>query len=1358
MDFRILGSLEVHQGGRALPLPSGRHRSLLALLLLHANEVVPTDRLIDELWGAEPTQNAVTSLYGYISQLRKALGNGPGRQALVTRAPGYVLELEPEQLDARRFERLLANGRAALREDDPAQAAATLRDALALWRGPALSEFAFESFAQAEIRRLEELHLTALEERIEADLALGRHRDVIGELEALVAEQPLRERLRGQLMLALYRAGRQGESLTVYQDGRRTLVEQLGIEPSRPLQELEQAILRQDPAIDVSVESARLVRRQEPLPDMQATGPLDATAERSPSEERKVLSVLFIDLIETPARSGLADPEDVRAVLQPFHSAALREIERHGGTVEKLIGDEVIAIFGAPAAHEDDPERAVRAALAIRRWVAEQGADLQVRMAVNTGVAVVSLDARPQEGEALATGEVMSRARRMQAAAPLNGILVGEETYRATQEGIQYRKAPAITAGGKSRPSPVWEAVEARSRLGVDALREPRSPFVGRHRELDLLISTLARVTEEEAPELVTLVGVPGIGKSRLVFELANMIERDGEPVVWRHGRCLPYGDGVSFWALGEIVKAQAGILESDSPEQAEHKLHQAVLEVVGEEQEAPWVEQQLRPLVGAGGELMLGEPSGEAFAAWRRLLEGLAELRPLVLVFEDLQWADEGLLDFVDDLPDRLRNTPLLIVCTARPELLERRPGWGGGKANVHTISLSPLNDKETGQLVASVLEHPLAQAERRKTLLARAGGNPLYAEQFARVVTEIGSLDELPETVHGIIAARLDGLVPAEKALLQDAAVVGKVFWLGALEAIGGVARPQAENLLSGLERKEFVQRARRASVADEAEYTFRHVLLRDVAYNQIPRAGREERHRRAAAWIESLGRPEDHADMLAHHYLGALEYAKATGRDDPALAERARLALRAAGERAFALASYAAAARFYRAALEAWPEDDPDRVWLLVHAGRARHAVDGTGMDLLERGFAELHRRGDRDGAAEIAVELARCFWLAGERDAAYVYVDRALELAEGRSDSPARAHALVARAAYHMIASEHRQAIRVAREALPLTEALGRHDLQARTLDVLGYSRAMSGDVRGVADSKRAIALARENNAFPQLIVAEFNLHFSQFSLGKLEAASKALSLVREDVERYGTAMIERWLPTSEAHEAVLHGRWDDADNVLGKIVADAEAGVTQYVDPACHALRATIELARGDIEAASADTEKAVDRARTTKDPQVLAPVVALRGIVLVAQGRRNEASRLASEVLALGSLTVTALLSWVPAATPIEFAWLLRDLNREREFLAALEFAPSTRWRHAARAIVRGDFTRAVNLVTRLRAPSIEAYTRLRAAEALEQAGLHAQARDQLAPAVVFFRQVGATRFIAQAEQLLASA
>ena len=315
-------------------------------------------------------------------------------------------------------------------------------------------------------------------------------------------------------------------------------------------------------------------------------------------EERKVVSVLFADLVGFTARAETMDPEDVRGLLAPYHAQLRAELERFGGTVEKFIGDAVMALFGAPVSHEDDPERAVRAALAIRDWVGEQGEELQVRVAVNTGEALVALDARPSEGEGMAAGDVVNTAARLQTGAPVNGILVGEQTYRATAQAIEYRDVEPVAGKGKSEPVPAWEALKARSSVGVDVAQRALTPLVGRGRELELLVSTLARVREERSTQLVTLVGVPGIGKSRLVRELYAAVEQDNELVRWRQGRSLPYGEGVTFWALAEIVKAELGILENDTPEEAETKLRQA-LDQVGDPAERPWLERHLRPLAG---------------------------------------------------------------------------------------------------------------------------------------------------------------------------------------------------------------------------------------------------------------------------------------------------------------------------------------------------------------------------------------------------------------------------------------------------------------------------------------------------------------------------------------------------------------------------------------------------------------------------------------------------------------------------------------------------------------------------------------------------------------------------------------
>ena len=489
------------------------------------------------------------------------------------------------------------------------------------------------------------------------------------------------------------------------------------------------------------------------------------------AEERKVVSVVFVDLVGYTTTAERLDPEETRAFLAGYWAAAREEIERFGGTVEKYIGDAVVGLFGAPAAHEDDAERAVRAAVAIRDR-RHEARESPLRVAVATGVALVSLDAAVERGEAMVVGDVVSTAARLQVAAPVDGVLVDEPTYEATRDVVRYRAVPPVAAKGKPDPVRAWKVV---SILGLPGERPRRgAEFVGRTVELALLRATLERVRRERAVQLVTVVGAPGIGKSRLVDELAREAAHSSEPPAWWQGRSLPYGDGVTFWALAEIVKAQAGILESDDVEEARQRVGRLVAGLVADDEERLWVERHVRLLAGAAArEDLPGDARLESFAAWRRLVEAAAERQPLVLVFEDVHWADDSLLDFVQHLAEWGGRVPLLLVCTARPELLERRPSWGGGIANALTLSLGPLADDETAALLTELLGR-----EPAPETLTRAGGNPLYAEQFARMLTECcGAAGEtaVPDSVQGIVAARLDRLPGPQKAVLQDAAVVG-------------------------------------------------------------------------------------------------------------------------------------------------------------------------------------------------------------------------------------------------------------------------------------------------------------------------------------------------------------------------------------------------------------------------------------------------------------------------------------------------------------------------------------------------------------------------------------------------------
>lgn len=1071
-------------------------------------------------------------------------------------------------------------------------------------------------------------------------------------------------------------------------------------------------------------------------------------------QERKIVSVLFADLVGFTQRAEQLDPEDVGALLRPYHERVRKELERFGGTVEKFIGDAVMALFGAPTAHEDDPERALRAALAIRDWIREAHDELQVRIAVNTGEALIALGARPESGEGMASGDVVNTTARLQAAAPVNGILVGEGTYRATRHTIDYREHDAIEAKGKADPIPVWEALEAHSRLGVDLLRHVRSPLVGRERERMLLRETLDRVKAERWSQLVTLVGVPGIGKSRLVYELMDAVEQSGVLTYWRQGRSLPYGEGVTYWALSEMVKAQAGVLETDSAEEADGKLEATVDNLIADATEAEWVESKLRPLAGISSEAEVtsDREQSESFAAWRRFFEAMAERRPLVLVFEDIHWADNGLLDFIDYLVDWATAVPMLVVCTARPELLERRPGWGGGKLNAATLSLSPLSDDETARLLGALLDQPLLDADVQKRLLAQAGGNPLYAEQYAQMRAERGEAGEfaVPESVQGIIAARLDLLPPEEKHLLQNAAVLGKVFWLGGLA--DGPAGPDAERHLHALERKGFVQRARQSSVADEAEYAFRHVLVRDVAYGQIPRAARAGKHRRAAKWIEALGRPDDHAEMLAHHYTRALKLASAAGEPTEELAESARRALAHAGDRALALNAYPTAARFYEAAVELWPSGSREYARLLVRAGHARYIAQEGGEDALEQAASTLARLGEYELASEAELGLWELLLRKGQRDLGDPHLATARELLAREPDSRSKANVLFHVALSHMLAGRSEEAIDTGREALAMAEQLDLHELRAAALNVVGVARTELRDLDGVGDIQRAAAIAGEANSPYELARAYNNLSSVYETLGDHKRAVEAHEACIRVSDRFGLAVWRRWQRPLEVWIAYGHGDWDGALGLIEDFLA--HVGDSHYNAGSMLNTRAFVRLARGDVDGAINDAEHAVELVRPAKDPQTVYGALAQSAFVLVASGKRAPGAALAEEFVE--ELKAGVRFAGSVASLP-HLAWAMCLLGRGEELLATLEVAPPSPWVDLARAFASGDFRGAADLSAQMERKPDEAYARLCAAESLAARGRRAEADEELHAALAFYRSVGATRFIREGEALLAA-
>ena len=1079
--------------------------------------------------------------------------------------------------------------------------------------------------------------------------------------------------------------------------------------------------------------------------------PLGVEAPAS-TEERKIVSVLFADLVGFTARAESLDPEEVRAFLAPYFARLRGELERFGGTVEKFIGDAVMALFGAPVAHEDDPERAVRAALAVREAIAELNSpesspSLQIRIGVTTGEALVTRDARPSEGEGMATGDVVNTAARLQAGAPVDGILVDDATYRATEHAIEYRPGEPVEAKGKAEPVPVWEAVAPRARLGVDIAFRGGAALVGRDDELDALNDALARAQRERTAQLVTLVGVPGIGKSRLVYELWSALDSNPEQLVyWRQGRSLPYGDGVSFWALGEMAKAQAGILETDGADAAEEKLRTAVAHAVTDQAEAAWIEGHLRPLVGLSGEEASGADRSEAFAAWRRFFEGLAEERPLVLVFEDLHWADDGLLEFVDHLVEWTSDVPLLVVCTARPELLERRAGWGGGKRNTVTLSLSPLSDADTASLVQTLM------GESHPDLVAHAGGNPLYAEEYARMLAQSGNGGALalPDTVQGIIAARLDTLPVDEKTLVQDAAVLGKVFWAGEVGHVAALAPAVVDERLHALERKEFIRRERRSSVAGETAYVFRHSLVRDVAYGQIPRSRRAEKHVLAAEWIESLTRDrhEDLADMVAHHYLSALELTRAAGQDATELAERARFALRDAGDRATRVHAPASAAQFYEAALELWSEDDPEHADLLYRYGKTLRP-QGTGDDVLAAAAEELLDVGDRERSAESQALAAEVLWIKGRHEAALEHLEGAAALVADEPPSRAKAFVLADLARYRMTSDEAEAAIAMGGPALEMAEELGLDDLRGHILNTLGTARTMLGDRRGLDDLHRAVEIAEELNV-PEVIRAKNNLASTYGALGELDRCFELMDEAKAAAERFGWTASVRWLEINQLDELYAHGGWDDAVRRASDFLGEESGGARHMLEFDASVIRGLIRLARDDLAGAKSDSGRGLALARETSDPQSLFPALACHAWVLAEAGAGEAEATLAELLAAWHESPASVPSMWFPAAV-----YAAAQLGLSDELIAvAGGVRLKTLWFEAATAFSAGDFQEAARVFARIGSQPDEALARLRASETLLGAGRRAEGASELELALEFFRRVGARRYVRQAEAL----
>ena len=816
---------------------------------------------------------------------------------------------------------------------------------------------------------------------------------------------------------------------------------------------------------------------------------------------------------------------------------------------------------------------------------------------------------------------------------------------------IDFEPMDAVEVKGKAEPIPVWRAIQARSRFIVEVDR-PTNPFIGRTSELELLRQAYRRMIREEAVQLVTVTGEPGVGKSRLIGEFFAWADSEPELFFWRHGRCLPYGDGVTFWALGEIIKAQAGILETDGPEDADTKLREAVALVVEDEADRDWISGHLAALVGSRPGAAASSNRDETFSAWRAFLEAMAAFRPLILVIEDLHWADDAMIEFVEYLAEWATGVPLLILCTARPELYERRPDWGGGKRNSTTVALSPLQADEIAALVSAMLDETLLPADTQATLLERAGGNPLYAEEFVRMLTDQGILQRqghawqivadrdipVPDTVQALIAARMDTLSPDRKTLLHDAAVIGRVFWPGALATMAGTDPADVVAGLHDLLRKELVRPVRRSSMQGEDEFTFWHILVRDVAYAQIPRAQRAERHRKAAAWIERAAgeRAGDHADILAHHYLQAIELGSTgSGEQDAALRASASRYLHLAGDRANQL-DKGRAEQLYRQALELVPAGGLEEAEIRLSLGASLFSAGRDAVEeiaLLEGAEAIFATHGAITRAAAAKTIRAMVLRYRSEMDLSRALMAEARETLESQPPGIELVRVYSASSGDAMLRSLFAESGAYAQKAIDLAERLGRPELTVRPMQHRGWARWDARDAEGAkADLRASVEVGLQVGDASETAIAYNNYAGLRWTW---EGPVAGLETWEEGIAFAGRRGLEGpriWSRSESTFPLYDLGRWDELLAVAAEVETEAAQRTWIQVAGFSLAMRVKVHHYRGQPAEAADAAATALPSARATGDPQLLIPALEGQALLDVAAGQAPEAIHAMEEI------------------------------------------------------------------------------------------------------------------------------
>ncbi len=976
-------------------------------------------------------------------------------------------------------------------------------------------------------------------------------------------------------------------------------------------------------------------------------------------EERKPVTVLFADIEASTELATRLDPEDLRGVLRPFFEAMLEEIERHGGSVEKFIGDAVVGVFGAPIAHEDDPERAIRAALRMQDRLHElnatlsaaAGGDLTMRIGVNTGEVLAA--SRSGEHEGMVTGEAVNLAARLQANAPSGSVVVGERTYRDTRHIFGFAQLPEASLKGFSRPIAAWRVAPEE----VPAARSSHaSPLVGRSEELGLLKLVYRRTLADGRPNLITVLGAPGIGKSRLADEFATQLmsePRDEGAIPARilRGRCPPYGNGLTYWPLAEMLKAEAGILDSDSPGAVVLKAREHLASVLAEDPQALGLGDVLLASIGVstGTKPLSGTGSAVAqqtvLAAWRRYLEARAAAEPIVAIFEDIHWADASLLNLVDALAARVHG-PVLFLCLARPDLVELRPGWGAALPNAVRFGLSPLTEHESASLVSQLLDDA-APPDLLRLILDRSEGNPFFAGELIRMVTEDGTLERrhgkwklartlptsLPDTVQAVILSRIDLLNDIQKRALQDAAVIGRVFWQGALARLGGHLPSTVDELIErGLVREHDA-----SVIAEDRELIFSHGLTPEVAYRTIPRSRRAAAHAAVATWIEekTQGRDEEFAELLAHH--------AAQAGDDARLARYALLA----GHRHRRVFAAEDAVAWYDQALAAAGELAPGAASLLV------------GETALSRGDAreQLGQFGEARADYELALEVARATsgdraWLEARALAAIV---RVLHLEDRFDDSR-----------------------RLMPAALELARSAGQPDVEVQLLYTDGTTAFALNQLAEARElHTRALQVADEIGDIEGQALAHQGLAECDLYLGPFDEAHRHATLADTQLRRLGHRPMLHRNQHVWARILWMLGEFDEAAAIAGVSAAGSSEFGNQRGQASALSVLALIALARGEMSLAEQSAAEGLSLAHAANNSHAEVAAHISRALVAIELGDDEVAS--------------TAVTSASAAATPLAADFF-------RPILTALQAVVESQ--RATTEAARGGFGEAFALST----------------------------------------------------------